>query len=51
MQLVIAEKPSVVISIAAVLDATSRKDGYMEGGGYHYPTVSTIQTGRTRTST
>ena len=34
MQLVIAEKPSVGISIAAVLGATSRKDGYMEGGGY-----------------
>ena len=34
MILVIAEKPSVAQSIAKVLDATSRKDGYMEGGNY-----------------
>ena len=32
--LVIAEKPSVAQSIAKVLGATSRKDGYMEGGNY-----------------
>lgn len=32
--LVIAEKPSVAKSIAAVLGAANRKDGYMEGGGY-----------------
>ncbi|WP_300447409.1 DNA topoisomerase 3 [uncultured Oscillibacter sp.] len=32
--LVIAEKPSVAMSIAKVLEATSRKDGYMEGGGW-----------------
>ncbi|MDD3231182.1 MAG: DNA topoisomerase 3 [Oscillospiraceae bacterium] len=32
--LVIAEKPSVAMSIAKVLGAASRKDGYMEGGGY-----------------
>ena len=32
MILVIAEKPSVAQSIAKVLGATSRKDGYMEGG-------------------
>jgi DNA topoisomerase-3 len=31
MRLVIAEKPSVAQSIAAVLGASSRKDGYMEG--------------------
>ena len=31
--LVIAEKPSVAQSLAAVLGATSRKDGYLEGGG------------------
>ena len=31
MILVIAEKPSVAQSIAKVLGATSRKDGYMEG--------------------
>lgn len=34
MQLVIAEKPSVAMSIAAVIGADERKDGYMEGGGY-----------------
>ena len=32
--LVIAEKPSVAKSIAAVLNATNRKDGYLEGGGF-----------------
>lgn len=34
MNLVIAEKPSVAQSIAAVIGATSKKDGYMEGSGY-----------------
>ncbi len=34
MNLVIAEKPSVAQSIAAVIGATNRKDGYMEGRGY-----------------
>lgn len=34
MQLIIAEKPSVAQSIAAVLGATKRSDGYLEGGGY-----------------
>ena len=34
MELVIAEKPSVAQSIAAVLGATQRKDGYLEGNGY-----------------
>ncbi len=33
-KLVIAEKPSVAKSIAAVLKATNRKDGYLEGGGF-----------------
>lgn len=33
-KLIIAEKPSVAQSIAKVLDATSRKEGYMEGGNY-----------------
>ena len=33
MQLVIAEKPSVAQSIAKVLGADGRKDGYMEGNG------------------
>jgi DNA topoisomerase-3 len=32
--LVIAEKPSVGASIAAVLGASERKDGYREGSGY-----------------
>lgn len=34
MKLVIAEKPSVAMSLAAVLGATERKDGYLEGSGY-----------------
>ena len=34
MQLVIAEKPSVAMSIAAVLGADKKQDGYMEGNGY-----------------
>jgi DNA topoisomerase-3 len=34
MQLVIAEKPSVAMALSKVLDAKSRRDGYMEGGGY-----------------
>ena len=33
-KLVIAEKPSVAMSLAKVLGAKSRKEGYMEGGGY-----------------
>ncbi|MCW1015205.1 DNA topoisomerase 3 [Streptococcus anginosus] len=32
--LVIAEKPSVAISIAKVIGATKKKDGYYEGNGY-----------------
>ena len=34
MRLVISEKPSVAASIAAVLGADTRKDGYFEGNGY-----------------
>ena len=34
MRLVIAEKPAVAQSIAAVLGAKSRHDGYLEGSGY-----------------
>ena len=34
MILVIAEKPSVAQSIAKVLGATSRRDGYLEGNNY-----------------
>ena len=33
-RLVIAEKPSVAQSIASVLGAGNRKDGYLEGGGW-----------------
>ncbi len=34
MKLVIAEKPSVAMSLAAVLGANEKKDGYLEGGGW-----------------
>lgn len=34
MKLIITEKPSVAQSISLVLGAKSRKDGYLEGGGY-----------------
>ncbi|KDE68621.1 DNA topoisomerase [Fusobacterium necrophorum DAB] len=34
MKLVIAEKPSVAISIAKVVGANKKKDGYYEGNGY-----------------
>ena len=34
MKLVIAEKPSVAQSLAAVIGATVRKDGYLEGNGW-----------------
>ena len=34
MKLVIAEKPSVALSIAKVLGANAKKDGYVEGNGY-----------------
>lgn len=33
-RLVIAEKPSVAQTIAAVLGAKAKKDGYLEGSGY-----------------
>ena len=33
-KLVVAEKPSVAMSYAKVLGATSRKDGYLEGNSY-----------------
>ena len=33
-KLVVAEKPSVAMSYAKVLGATSRKDGYLEGNDY-----------------
>ena len=34
MKLVIAEKPSVAMSLAAVIGATKKQDGYLEGSGY-----------------
>ena len=34
MKLVIAEKPSVAQSLAAVIGATARKEGYLEGNGW-----------------
>ena len=34
MRLVISEKPSVAQSIAKVLGAEARKEGYVEGGGW-----------------
>jgi len=34
MKLVIAEKPSVAQSLAKVIGATNKKDGYLEGNGY-----------------
>ena len=34
MKLVIAEKPSVAQSLARVIGATKRQDGYLEGNGY-----------------
>ena len=33
-KLVIAEKPSVAQNLAAVIGATVRKDGYLEGNGW-----------------
>lgn len=34
MKLVIAEKPSVAMSIAKVIGANNKKDGYIDGNGY-----------------
>ena len=34
MKLVIAEKPSVARSIAGVIGATEKHDGYLQGNGY-----------------
>lgn len=34
IKLVIAEKPSVAQSIAKVIGADKREDGYLEGNGY-----------------
>lgn len=34
MKLVIAEKPSVALTLAKVIGANTKKDGYCEGNGY-----------------
>ena len=34
MKLVLAEKPSVAMSLSKVIGANQRGDGYMEGNGY-----------------
>ena len=34
MKLVLAEKPSVAMSLSKVIGADQRGDGYMEGNGY-----------------
>ena len=44
MKLVIAEKPSVAQSLAAVIGATARKDGYLEGGGWRVGPTPTLIT-------
>ncbi len=50
-RLVIAEKPSVAMSIAKVLGATARKEGHMEGGGWPnlLSTIPTMTSGGGRT--
>mgnify|MGYP000172849866 CR=1 FL=1 len=62
MKLVVAEKPSVAQSLAAVLGAKQKKQGYLEGGGFlvswcvgHLvgwplptPTIRSIPSGRMR---
>ena len=45
MKLVLAEKPSVAQSIAKVLGATKREDGYLEGNGYVVTQRSTVSGG------
>ena len=37
MKVIIAEKPSVARQIAAIVGATLRKEGYIEGNGYQVP--------------
>ncbi len=34
MKVILAEKPSVARDIAAIVGATAKRDGYIEGGGY-----------------
>ena len=44
-RLVIAEKPSVAKSLAWVLGATGRRNGYLEGNGYLVSRCSKKRTG------
>ena len=37
--LIITEKPSVARTISKVLGVTTRRDGYLEGGGLSYQLV------------
>lgn len=39
MKLVIAEKPSVAISIGAVIGSNKKNDGYIEGNEYIVPQI------------
>lgn len=41
MKFVIAEKPSVAQSLAKVIGANKRQDGYLEGGDYFSQNRST----------
>lgn len=52
-KLVIAEKPSVARSIAAVIGAEQKRNGYLEGNGYLVSwcgTVSTVAFGGSKKS-
>ena len=40
--LYVAEKPSVAMTISAVLGATKRNEGYNEGGGYLAANAATM---------
>ena len=42
MKLVLAEKPSVAMSLSKVIGADQRGDGYMEGNGYLVSWLSLI---------
>ena len=52
-QLVIAEKPSVARSIAAVIGASKKQTGYWQGGGYlvSWCIVRVLRLGIARTGT
>ena len=48
MKLVIAEKPSVALSLAKVLGATKKHDGYLAGGGVLRTSVEARGSGAVR---